>query len=211
MLDVHFVILGVVGGGVGQVLYVRDTITGRTRPNRVTWLLWAVAPLLAFAVEIRSGVGLRALMTFMVGFGPLAVLGASFLNRASVWHVTRLDLVCGGLSVMGTVAWLITEQGLVALSASILADLLAAIPTVVKSWRRPGSESANVYGGALFSAVVTLLTVRHVSAAMVAFPLYIALLAATMIGIILVRHRQVSNSPSDPGGCPPNPAQAAGR
>ena len=59
MLNVHFVFLGAAIGLVGQTFYVVDTIRGRTQPNRVTWLLWAVAPLLAFAVEIDKGVGLR--------------------------------------------------------------------------------------------------------------------------------------------------------
>ena len=59
MLNVHFVFLGAAIGTVGQALYVVDTIRGRTQPNRVTWLLWAVNPLLAFAVEIDDGVGLR--------------------------------------------------------------------------------------------------------------------------------------------------------
>ena len=47
MLDVHFVYLGAAIGAIGQVGYVVDTIRGRTQPNRVTWLLWALAPLLA--------------------------------------------------------------------------------------------------------------------------------------------------------------------
>jgi len=56
VLDVHFVILGAAIGSAGAALYLRDTLRGVTQPNRVTWLLWAAAPLLAFAVEVQAGV-----------------------------------------------------------------------------------------------------------------------------------------------------------
>jgi hypothetical protein len=207
VLDVNFVFLGAALAGVGQALYVADTIRGRTQPNRVTWLLWAVAPLLAFAVEINDGVGLRSLATFMFGFGPLVVFGASYVNRQAVWKLGRLDYACGVLSIGGTIGWLVTRQGLVALAAAVAADALAGVPTLVKSWRHPESESANVYLGAFASAVITLLTVKHISAPVVAFPLYIAVLAfvetALVAGRLGPRWRgelEVVEAPQVPGG-----------
>jgi hypothetical protein len=192
MLDVHFVIVGALIGGAGQALYVRDTVQGRTQPNRVTWLLWTVAPLLAFAAEINAGVGLRALLTFTAGFGPLVIFTATFVHRAgttrpAVWRVSRLDVVCGALSVLGTLGWIVTRQGLVAIAASITADALAWLPTIVKSWRRPESESAGVFVGGLANSTITLLTVRRVTAPVVAFPAYT--LAVAIIQLVLVAGR----------------------
>jgi hypothetical protein len=187
VLNVHFVYLGVSVGAIGQGFYVAETLRGRTQPNRVTWLLWAIAPLLAFAVEIADGVGLQALMTFMVGFGPLVVFGASFVNRNAVWELGPFDYGCGALSVAGTIGWLVTRQGLVALAAAVAADLLAAVPTLVKSWRQPETETASAYAGAVFSAVITLLTVTRVSAPVVTFPLYIAVVASVELALVAGR------------------------
>ena len=99
----------------------------------------------------------------------------------------RLDYACGLLSIGGTIGWLVTRQGLVALAAAVAADALAGVPTLVKSWRRPESESANVYLGAFASAVITLLTVKHISAPVVAFPLYIAVLAFVETALVAGR------------------------
>jgi len=187
VLDVHFVYLGAAIGISGSALYAVDTVRGRVQPNRVTWLLWAIAPLLAFAVEVDKGVGLRSLMTFIVGFGPLVVFGASFVNPSSVWKLGSLDYACGLLSVGGTIGWLVTRQGMVALVAAIAADALAAVPTVVKSWRMPQSESPAVYVGAFANAAITLLTVNQVSTAVVAFPVYIVAIA--FLEIVLVAGR----------------------
>jgi len=89
VLNVHFVILGAGIAICGQAAYVRETILGRTQPNRVSWLLWAIAPLLSFVVEIQAGVGLRSLMTLVAGLGPVAIFTASFVNRSSVWRLSR--------------------------------------------------------------------------------------------------------------------------
>ena len=140
----------------------------------MTWLLWAVAPLLAAAVALNEGAGLRALPTFMVGFMPLLIFIASFHNSASVWKVRRMDYACGVVSVVGTIVWLVTRNGVLAISAAIAADFLAGVPTLMKSWTHPETETVHSYIGALISMVVLLLTVDHWTFDVVAFPLFVA-------------------------------------
>jgi len=194
VISEQFVYVGVALGVLGAAAYLRDTIRGTTQPNRVTWLLWAVAPLLAAAVEFKSGVGLRTLTTFTIGFMPLLIFIASFHNPAVVWRIGRLDYVCGALSVAGTVGWLVTRSGVVAIVAAIVADLLAGLPTLVKSWTDPQTESVSAYLGAFLNAAILLLTVTDWTTAVVAFPVYIVCLAG--VEVLLVgakpgpRHRR---------------------
>lgn len=159
-------------------MYLRDTLRGTTQPNRVTWLLWALAPLLAAAVAFDEGAGLRALPTFMVGFMPLLIFVASFHNSASVWKVRRMDYACGAVSVVGTIVWFVTRDGVVAISAAIAADFLAGIPTLMKSWTHPRSETVHSYIGAVISMVILLLTVEHWTFDVVAFPVFVACVAS---------------------------------
>jgi hypothetical protein len=187
MISVNFVYLASGIGVLGGAFYLRDTLRGTTQPNRVTWLLWAVAPLLAAAVEFHEGVGLRTLTTFVVGFMPLLVFIASFHNPKAMWKIGKLDYACGVLSVAGTLGWLLTRSGVVAIVAAIAADGLAALPTVVKSWTNPESESVSSYLGALLNTGILLLTVDHWTTAQVAFPLYIVCIAS--VEVLLVGFR----------------------
>lgn len=188
MLDVHFVILGALIATAGMLSYLRDTLRGVTQPNRVTWLMWALAPLIAFAAEVQSGVGLRSLMTFVVGFWPLAVFAATFLRRGSaVWRLGLFDWVCGVLSVAGLVAWLVTRHGDVAVIASIAADALAATPTLRKSWSAPETESSSAYWTAALNALITVLTIDKFSVADAAFPLYILVIASVETAFVVGR------------------------
>jgi hypothetical protein len=190
VINVNFVYLGSALGAIGGLFYLRDTLRGTTQPNRVTWLLWAIAPLLAAAVEFDEGVGLRTLTTFMVGFMPLLIFAATFRAPGAVWGITRLDYVCGALSLLGTIGWLATRSGTFAIVAAIAADFLAGVPTLIKSWRTPQSESVSSYLGAVATSAILLLTVTRWTTAVVAFPLF--LLCVASVECVLV-------------GCKPGP------
>jgi hypothetical protein len=135
-------------------------------------------------VELHSNVGLRSLSTFVVGFMPLLVFAASFRSPGAVWKIGPLDYVCGALSIAGTAGWLLTRSGVVAIVASIVADALAALPTLVKSWTSPESESIAAYAGALANSAILLLTVNQWTTAVVAFPLYIVCIAAVEVVLV---------------------------
>jgi len=187
VLDVHFVILGAVIGLGGMLSYVRDTIRGVTQPNRVTWFMWSLAPFIAFAAEIQAGVGLRSLMTFVIGFGPLLILAASFVNRQAAWQIGPFDWLCGALSAAGLITWLVTRHGTVAVVASIAADALAATPTLRKSWSAPETESASAYVTAAVNALITVLTIDRFTTADAAFPLYILVIASVESVLVIAR------------------------
>jgi hypothetical protein len=184
VINENWIYLGTAIGALGAVVYLRDTLRGTTKPNRVTWLLWAIAPLLAAAVELNQGVGLRALPTFMVGFMPLLVFIGSFHNSASVWQIRRIDYACGLVSVVGTVTWLVTRNGVLAISAAIAADFMAGVPTVMKSWTHPETETVHSYLGAVISMGVLLLTVTHWTFDEVAFPVFILCMASVEVVLV---------------------------
>ena len=89
-----------------------------------------------------------------------------------------MDYACGAVSVVGTIVWLATRNGVLAISAAIAADFLAGVPTLMKSWTHPQTETVHSYVGALISMVILLLTVDHWTFDVVAFPLFVLGMAA---------------------------------
>jgi hypothetical protein len=206
MIDQRFVIVGALIGFGGGLSYFFDTLRGRVRPNRVSWSLWALAPLIAFAAELREGVGLPALMTFVVGVNPLLILTASFMSPGAAWKITRFDLLCGLLSLAGLSLWYVTREGNLAIVFSILADALAAVPTLLKAVRAPESENYTGFLGFSVSGAITLLTLRQWTFAGYAFPLYICLLCLILAALVKFRpfrlmERRVAWSAAGPEDC----------
>jgi hypothetical protein len=184
MINQNFVILGAIIAAAGSLSYLIDTLKGKVKPNRVSFLLWSLAPLIAFFAEIKQGVGIQALMTFVVGFLPLTIFIASFVNKKAEWKLTGFDLICGALSIVGLVLWYITKSGNIAIIFSILADGLAALPTIVKSFNYPETESAWPYFASTISAILTLLTVKVWNLANIGFPLYIILITLVIFSLV---------------------------
>lgn len=187
MISDKFVILGLLVQLWGCSVYTIDTLKGKTKPNRISWLLWSLAPIIAFAAEINKHAGLRSLMTLSVGLSPLIVLIASFLNKKSFWKLGRLDYVCGVLAALGLVLWLIFREGNVAIIFSILADGLAAAPTLVKSYTHPDTESSEAYTAAIINSAIALLTIKIWSVANYAFPIYIFII--NIVFVLLIRYK----------------------
>jgi len=175
MISDKFIIFGVILQLWGCLVYARDTVKGDTKPNRVTWFLWFLAPTIAFAAEINKGLGLVSLMTLSVGLGPLIVLAASFANKKAYWELHWTDYLCGLLSIVGLVLWLVYREGNIAIVFSIFADLCAAAPTLVKSFNHPETESVEAYWVAAVNAAITLLAIDTWTVANYGFPIYIFL------------------------------------
>ena len=187
LIDRHFAILAALLTLIGSGGYALDTLRGRTEPNRVSWGMWAIAPLIAFAAELTEHAGLTSLLTFAVGVGPLLVILASFHDPHAYAQLTRLDLTCAALSLAALAMWAITGRGEVAIAFSILADLWAGIPTLHKAHHRPESESAKAFVLSAVACVITLLTIPTDAwvLANYGFPIYILIMDITLSALIL--------------------------
>lgn len=74
------VVCGVLAGlvsTVDAVPYVRDIISGRTRPYRATWAIWTVLAVTAFAAQAADGAGWSLLMLGVQALTVTVVLGLS--------------------------------------------------------------------------------------------------------------------------------------
>lgn len=172
--------LGFAIGFIGGLSYLIDVLKGKVKPNRVSWFLWALAPMIALAAQIKQGVGLESLLTFSVGFNPLLIFLASFVNKKSVWKLTKFDFICGALSILGIFLWLVTKNANLAILFAILADGLASIPTVIKSWRDPETENYWVFLAGAVNSGIVLLTIKNWSFASASFSIYILLICVIL-------------------------------
>jgi len=184
VINENFVYLGLAIGSIGGIIYLIYTLQGKVRPNRVTWFLWGLAPLIAFAAEVKQGIGPIALFTFINGFFPLLIFIASFLNKKSYWEISRFDKICGVIALGGLILWQLTGVGNIAILFSIFADGMAALPTIIKSYRHPESENAFAYLTAAVGGIITLLTIKQWNFATYGFPIYI-FIACSILTILI--------------------------
>lgn len=192
MLPSWFVLIGSGIGAIASIGYLIDTLRGKVRPNRVSFFMWTIAPTVAFIGEISQHVGLLSIQTLIQGILPFLIFLASFTSKKAAWKLTKFDLLCGCLSVIGLTLYLITRIGNVAIIFSILADGLAALPTVIKAYRFPESEVAWPWFVTAVGVFISLLTIRQWTFANYGFIVYLLLI--TLLISLLVRFRPQSKT-----------------
>jgi hypothetical protein len=198
MLASGFIAVAILLRLMGDGGYLVSTLRGKAKPNIVSWSLWGLTALIAFAAQVCKGGGLEALVTLAIAAGPLAVTAAAVLKGAQSLRLTRLDAWCLSLAIAGIIVWVRTEDPLVALLMSIVADIFASMPTVVKSYLAPHTESAAAYSLSVISMIVTLLTVRQWNVMSWAFPLYILAINLTLVTLIVLPKRLLYTSGQRP-------------
>ncbi len=196
----YLVFIGAVVQLLGIFSYMKETLKGNTKPNRVTWLMWAIAPLIATFAAIADGVGWSVLPVFMAGFGPLLVLTASFVNKNSYWKLGTFDYLCGFCSLLALALWAITKEPVVAIIFAIISDGFAAIPTLAKSWKHPETETLDAYTATLFSVLTSFTIIKTWNFSSLAFPIYLLIICILIIFAIL-RPKIIVRS--DISGVPP--------
>jgi len=170
---------------LAAAIYIRSMIRGGAKPNRVSWLMWSVAPLIATAAAVSDGVGWAVLPVFMSGFSPLLIFIASFLVKKAHWKLTKFDYVCGSLSVLAIILWIITSNPNVAILFAIASDGLAAVPTLIKAWHHPETESFWPYAMGLFGGLASFAAATMWTFSEYAFPIYLVIINIMLCFCIL--------------------------
>jgi hypothetical protein len=141
-------------------LYIRSMLKGGAKPNKITWFMWSIAPLIATAAAISNGVGWAVLPVFTSGFLPFLVFGASFFVKKSFWKLSAFDYFCGATSALALILWYITKDPNTAIVFSIISNGLAAAPTLVKTWRNPETESSWPFIIGIFNAATSVTAAK---------------------------------------------------
>jgi len=185
---VHWlVVLSALISVAGSYAYIRDTLSGKTKPNRVSWSMWALAPLIGTGAALSSDADFWATVRiFLAGFFPLLVFLASFANRQSYWKLTILDLLCGMLAIAALIFWGVVDSPRMAILLAASGDGLASLPTVIKAWKYPETETGVTYIASFVSVVLVIPSIPVWNVENSAFQVYL-LIANTLLLIAVYR------------------------
>ncbi len=189
MTTAILIIASVLQFSFGTLRYVRDTLAGRNKPNRMTFLIWAAGPFIALAAGKISGGGWALLPVFIGGFGPFLFFLASFYNPAAYWKLGRLDYWCGRLAILALVLWIITKDPSIAVTFAILADALAAIPLLIQCWRHPETQTGFTFIIATLNAGLGLFLSIGLPFSQIAFLVY--LVVCDVAVVFAIYHKRI--------------------
>ena len=187
MIPEQFIFLGIAFNLTSYVLYILSIVKGYAKPNLVSWAVWTIAPFIAVFFQLKAGAGLSVLPVFMAGFGPLMIIVAAFLVKKAFWKLTAFDIFCGALALFSLVIYIFTHNLGISIFFAILADAIAFIPTMIKGWKFPETESHYAYSFSIISNTIALFVITNWEFTIYSFSFYL-IIANVIMTFILFRN-----------------------
>ena len=142
---------------IGTSDYILSILRGKTRPHRTTRFVLFIVSTANLIGAIAAHAALGTMVLSILFFARSFILAMLSIKRG-IGGTSRLDISCAVISVMGIIAWLVTGSGIWALVFAVIADAVAYIPAVVKTWISPDSEAPLLYW---LEGIAAILAVIH--------------------------------------------------
>jgi hypothetical protein len=190
---VHWlVLLSAIISILGSLAYIKNTASGKTKPNRVSWLMWSLAPMIGTGAALAAGAEIWATTRiFLAGFPALIIFIVSFLNPKSYWRLNIFDLICGVFSFLAIIIWGVIGYPVIAILFAAMADGFAALPTIVKAWRYPQTETGLTFLAGLIATLLILPSIPQWNIENASFQIY--LLIANSFIIFSIYRKKLFN------------------
>lgn len=167
----------------GFVLYLVDTLKGKTTPRKSTWIIFLVLDGIAFA-----GMWMEHKLNGQI-FASVVVAAFSmvlaFRYGKSGW--TTRDKLCLGGAAGALLLWWLSGDAVVGIFVSMSVLVLGAIPMLIETWEDPGSEDRIAWLIYWLSCVAMLLGIREWTLAEASQPVAFTIIETTMVCITWFR------------------------
>lgn len=159
--------------------YIRDIFAGKTKPERISWLIWGSLSLTAFFPQLAKGASYSLLMTGAMAVGDILVFilaikygRGGFLKR----DIFAMLCLAGGLTL-----WYLTKEAAIALYIATFIDATGTALTVAKSYEDPSSETVSSWMLTFIGGVLACIAVGSFNFVLLIFPFYMALAGLSIL------------------------------
>lgn len=144
--------------------------------------MWALAPLIGAGAALSANADIWATVRiFLAGFLPLLVLLASFANKQSYWKLSNFDIHCGALSLLALILWGVLESPRPAILLAATGDGFASLPTIVKAWKYPETETGITYIASFVSVALVIPSIPVWNIENASFQIYLLVANALLL------------------------------
>lgn len=175
---------------VSYIPYFRDILKGKTHPHIYSWALWCLLTGIIFILQISDGAGPGAFISLGAGLMCTVVIALSL--KYGKRDITLFDKVASFLALVAIGLWLIANQPVLSIILITIADMLAFLPTVRKSWMKPHTETLSLFVTNTFRFTLALFALDNYSILTALWPAAWVVANALFSLLLIVRRQQLA-------------------
>lgn len=165
----------------GYLPYIRDILSRKVQPHRVTWGIWAILTTIIAFNQVENGGAYSSL--FFISAATLVITVFLLSFRYGMGGASRLDKICLFLALALLAYWLTIHETHISTVIAIFIDILAALPTLIKTYQQPKTETYTQWVCATGGGLLTLLAVPRPDFILLIYPLYTFIVNGAVVGI----------------------------
>lgn len=174
---------------VGFLPYLRDINQRKARPHILSWTGWGFVTGLGAVAMFTDTFNLGAIVVAANSVLCFSIAAYSWVKKIGVWKASFLDYWFFIAGIIGLILWQVFDNPDLAITFAVIADLSFGLPTLIKIYKDPSSETVFPWSMAALSGVTSLLAVSYLSYTEVAYPVYLTIYDLCAFGLIVYGQR----------------------
>lgn len=182
---------------IGGIPYLRDIHHKKAHPHILSWFGWGLITALGAFAMLADGGKWAVLILFANTVLCFVVAFYSMIKKVGIWQTSRADFLFFSIGIIGLILWQTLHLPILALISAIIADFLFGLPTIIKTYKDPNSETYFVWLTASISGLLSLFAVQGFLFSEVAYPLYLLIFDGIVLSLVikgLVQKHKISIS-----------------
>ena len=172
--------------GLSSLYYIYSILKGKTKPQRATRFVIFVIVLLG-TIALYANHDWPVFWLYVVySVGNFFIFLFSIKRGMGGWE--KIDMICLLISIAGIVVWQWTDEPLLGLLASIVANIVGNVPAFLKTYSYPKTETWVYYFMGILSNGIILLAEKAFAVDKYIFPVYF-IIGNTVFVILILREK----------------------
>lgn len=177
---------------VAFVPYIREIVSGSTRPHVFSWLIWGLTTFVVFLAQLEGEGGVGAWPIGISGSVTIFIALLAYVKRADI-TITKIDWLFFVFAMSSLPLWYFTSDPLWAVVVLTTVDVLGFGPTIRKAYTAPHSESLPFFALLAARNALVIIALENYSLTTVLFPAVIAVACLALITMVGYRRRMIAN------------------
>ncbi len=180
----------IIASFISPVIGIYSIVRGDFRPQRMTRLLFFLLSFLMVGTLWAQGDKNSIFIAIAQLIGGFIILLLSI--KKGIGGYGLMDGIVFVMTIASLVVWRTTNNPTLGLVMSIVTDIIAFSPTIVKTWKLPATEEWKFYMSDVIASSFSILSITRYSPENLVFPLYILALNTSSVVMILGRKKYLS-------------------
>lgn len=177
-------IVSVLFGAVAYYFYIRDILSGHTKPQAFSWLIWGLLAANGFIAQIRDHAGYGAWAILLTSSANLIIFGLAVFKGDG--NPNLPDWILLAFALLGLASLFVVKDQTIGVWITIIALTIGFYLTIVKSIRNPNTETGIAFLLNALKFIPAIIALEHISFDTAAYPI-VAFFGNALI-VIVVRH-----------------------